>query len=68
MFPMSKSIVDGVREASIIPMDSIIRPCQLFLKFAGSVDRSWTADNVLERCEDFLFNNWTDHHMYAMVF
>ena len=65
MYRVSRSIrSDGSRDASVIEVDTIIRSCQLFPKFSGRVNRAWTSDNVLERCEHFFVNNWLDHHTY----
>jgi len=65
MYGVSRSMrSDGSRDASVIEVDTIIRSCQLFPKFRGRVNRAWTSDNVLERCEHFFVNNWLDHHTY----
>lgn len=57
-----------VREASIIEVDTIRRSCHLFPKFGLRANRAWTSSNVLDRCETFLLNNWTDHHTYQTVY
>jgi hypothetical protein len=65
MYRVSRSMrSDGTRYASVIEVDTIIRSCQLFPKFSGRVNRAWSSDNVLERCEHFFVNNWLDHHTY----
>jgi len=65
MYRVSRSMrSDGSCDASVIEVDTIIRSCQLFPKFSGRVNRAWTSDNVLERCEHFFVNNWLDHHTY----
>lgn len=68
MYPVSHSMINGVREASVVEVSSIVRFCQLYPKFDERADRVWTSNNVLEHCTDFFVNNWLDHHTYATVF
>ena len=65
MYPVSHSKrSSGIRNASVIEINSQLHPCQLFPKFGNRVNQAWTSDNVLERCEQFFVNNWLDLHTY----
>lgn len=65
MYPVSRSMrANGQCDASIIELNRLIRPCHLFPKFSGNVDRAWKSSNVLERSKHFFVNNFLDHHTY----
>ncbi|KAG9015665.1 hypothetical protein FRB90_004553 [Tulasnella sp. 427] len=50
------SQVQGQRETSVIPATAIIRSCHLIPRYGKERDVHWNADNVLDRCDEFLFN------------
>ncbi|KAH9910875.1 uncharacterized protein BXZ73DRAFT_93522 [Epithele typhae] len=55
----------GDRLASVIPVADIHRSCHLFPVFGGSVaPRDWTSSTVLDRCDIFYVNIFSDQHMY----
>jgi len=67
MFPITRSKKGLVREAAIVQIDVLCRPCQLFPRFGARADRAWTSQNVLDRCTHFFLSNWLDHHTYQTV-
>ncbi|KAG1893739.1 uncharacterized protein F5891DRAFT_962498 [Suillus fuscotomentosus] len=67
MYPISRSYRNGVLDASVIEVDSMFRTCQLAPRFGRRANRAWTSNNVLDRCEHFLINNFIDHHTYQSI-
>ena len=67
MFKLNRSLEDGERIASIVPISSIRRSVHLFPKFGPSVPEGWSSDNVLEKCATFYLNPFTDRHMYFIL-
>lgn len=57
----------GFPPANIIPLSSIRQSCMLFPNFNSKVDRSWTTDNVLDKCTSFHVNNWLNLYTYKTV-
>jgi hypothetical protein len=68
MYRISRTIKDGDRFASIIPVDNIRRSIHLFPKFGAVAPVEWKSHNVLDRCPVFFVNPWTDRHMYATLY
>ncbi|KAI0070092.1 hypothetical protein K474DRAFT_1744707 [Panus rudis PR-1116 ss-1] len=68
MYRVSPLIRNGSRVASIIPLSNIRRSAHLFPVFGAVADRSWTADNVLDQCSKFYVNNFSDRHMYGIIY
>ena len=56
--------VHGARLASIVEVSQIRRSCQLLPSFGPSAPREWTSSTVLDECETFFVNPFTDQHMY----
>ncbi|KAJ7882367.1 hypothetical protein B0H14DRAFT_3755572 [Mycena olivaceomarginata] len=50
MYRISRTIKDGDRFASIIPVDNIRRSIHLFPKFGAVAPVEWKSHNVLDRC------------------
>ena len=67
MFKLNRSLENGERVASIIPISTIRRSVHLFPKFGPVVPEGWTSDNVLEKCPAFYLNPFTDRHMYFIL-
>lgn len=76
MYHVSRSYKGGVRRpgvardrsAAIVEIDTLIRSCHLAPKFTRLADRSWTTDNVLERADSFIVNNYRDHHAFQTIY
>ena len=66
MFKVSHSSQNHRRRVSIIPLSQIVRSCHLIPVWGKSVDRSWTSDNVLDRCKQFYVNPYLRHHDFVL--
>ncbi|KAI0310832.1 hypothetical protein OF83DRAFT_1295682 [Amylostereum chailletii] len=64
MYRIRRSTTEGRREASIIPVEDIRRSVVLIPKFGPVAPREWTTDNVLELCNTFYVNSFTDRNTY----
>ena len=58
---------DGTRVCSIIPLANIWRSVHLFPKFGPFAPQEWTSSNVLDLCNTFFVNDFTDRHMYRIA-
>lgn len=60
---------NGETLVSILPTDRIRRSAALTPRFGLTrhVDPTWTSANVLERCNDFLLNAFSDKHAYVTM-
>ncbi|EIW56974.1 uncharacterized protein TRAVEDRAFT_170977 [Trametes versicolor FP-101664 SS1] len=58
----------GARLASVVEVRNIRRSCHLFPVTTGAVPRDWTSSTVLERCDSFWVNSFSDAHMYMSFF
>ncbi|KIJ12606.1 hypothetical protein PAXINDRAFT_14528 [Paxillus involutus ATCC 200175] len=67
MYKVSRSRLHGDRLASIIPVTNIRRSVHLIPKFGRVAPREWTSSTVLEVCNDFLVNPFTDRHAYLTI-
>lgn len=67
MHKLKRSMQDGHRIASVIPVSSIRRSTHLFPKFGPVVPEEWTSDNVLEKCSTFYLNPFVDRNMYFIL-
>jgi hypothetical protein len=57
----------GRRLSSIIPLDSIRRSIHLIPHFGSQAPAAWTSDNVLDLCETFYVNSFSDRHSYHTI-
>jgi len=53
--------------ASIVPISSIRCSVHLFPKFGLKVPEDWTSENVLEKCNTFYLNQFSDRNMYYIT-
>lgn len=58
---------DGTRVCSIIPLANIRRSVHLFPKFGPFAPQEWTSSNVLDLCNTFFVNDFTDMNMYRLA-
>ncbi|KAI0054653.1 hypothetical protein BV25DRAFT_1873302 [Artomyces pyxidatus] len=56
------------RMVSIIPVDKLVCSVHLIPRFGPEAPRDWTSGNVLEICEAFYVNSFTDRHTYLTVY
>lgn len=68
MYKVSCVLTDEGRFASIIPVENIKWSVMLFPLFGPIVPREWTSDNVLESCNTFFVNSFSDEHAYRTIF
>ncbi|KAI1783920.1 hypothetical protein LXA43DRAFT_976942 [Ganoderma leucocontextum] len=67
LYKIRRSLRNGSRLASIIPLENVIHSCHLFPDFGHSVPREWTAANVLDECAVFYVNPFVDRHMFKLI-
>ncbi|KAJ7133963.1 hypothetical protein C8R43DRAFT_1132985 [Mycena crocata] len=68
MYKVKRSLKDGDRLVSIIPLANIRRSVHLLPKFGPVAPAEWKSSNVLDRCPQFFVNSMTDRHIYATLF
>ncbi|KAJ7125736.1 hypothetical protein C8R46DRAFT_927583 [Mycena filopes] len=68
MYNVKRSMKDGERLASIIPVGNIRRSVHLLPRFGPVAPENWKSSNVLDRCPSFFVNSMTDRHIYATLF
>ena len=68
LYKTKRSMKDGIRVASIIPVANIRRSAHLFPDFGPAAPRNWTSPTVLESCETFFVNSTSDRYMYSTFF
>jgi hypothetical protein len=59
---------DGRCICSIIPVGNIKRSVHLLPKFGSAAPAEWTSSTVLDLCNDFYFNTFTDRHLYRIAY
>jgi len=67
MHKLKRSMENGARVASIIPISSIRRSVHLFPRFGRVIPEDWTSDNVLENCSTFYLNPFVDRNMHFII-
>ncbi|KAF8975663.1 hypothetical protein BDQ17DRAFT_1395239 [Cyathus striatus] len=55
---------DGDRLGEIISVERIQRSVHLFPKFGSFAPVQWTSSTVLDLCDTFFINSFTDKHLY----
>ena len=68
MYKINRSLKDGDRIASIVPLGNIRRSVHLLPKFGPVAPPEWTSANVLDKCPTFFVNSLSDRHIYATLF
>ncbi|KAF8262704.1 hypothetical protein EI94DRAFT_1882158 [Lactarius quietus] len=58
---------DGNWVCSIVPVASIQRSVHLLPKFGPVVPAEWTSSNVLDCCETFFMNTYTNQQIFRMT-
>ena len=57
--------------ASVVEVKNIRRSCHLFPAITrrdGIIPREWSSSTVLDSCEEFWLNCFSDMHMYMVLF
>lgn len=60
-------MIEEQRETSIVPATAIVRSCHLIPRYGREKNVYWNSENVLDRCEEFLFNSHFDFHTFASL-
>ncbi|KAH7904364.1 hypothetical protein BJ138DRAFT_1019234, partial [Hygrophoropsis aurantiaca] len=68
MYKISRSFRNGERLAGIVPVSNIRRSVHLIPKFGPVAPREWTSSTVLDMCNIFYVNNFTDRHAYLTIY
>jgi hypothetical protein len=68
MYKITRSLKDGERLASVIPVHDIVRSVHLVPKFGPTAPREWSSSTVLEECTIFYVNPFTDRHSYLNLY
>ncbi|KAJ6528339.1 hypothetical protein DFH09DRAFT_1327742 [Mycena vulgaris] len=68
MYKVKRSLKDGDRMASIVPVANIRRSVHLLPKFGPIAPPHWTSANVLEECPTFFVNCFSDRHIYTTLY
>ncbi|KAG2056156.1 hypothetical protein BDR06DRAFT_981584 [Suillus hirtellus] len=63
---VSRSTCQLHRNAAMIHLDEMVRPCHLIPKMGPSVDPGWTSANVYEMAHDFYFNTFIDLETFCI--
>ncbi|KAI0709807.1 hypothetical protein C8Q76DRAFT_624659 [Earliella scabrosa] len=66
MYKVSHSTRAHRRRSSIIPITQIVRSVHLIPIWGKAVDRTWTSDNVLDKCRRFYVNPYLCHHDFVL--
>ncbi|KAN0138825.1 hypothetical protein V8E53_003213 [Lactarius tabidus] len=63
-FSLLRSLHNGHRLASIVPLAEVCRSVQLFPVFGPVTPLHWQGSTVLEECHTFYVNPFLDRHLY----
>jgi hypothetical protein len=66
MYKVARSVRDTSRLASIIPVHAIEQSIHLIPLPGCHIPREWSCNTVLEHCNTFLVNPFTDRRTYLM--
>ena len=67
LYKVQKAFQGGVRLANVIPLKNIRRSMHVYPSFGRVVPKEWTSANVLDLCNTFFVNSFTDRHVYGTV-
>ncbi|KAK7439988.1 hypothetical protein VKT23_017241 [Stygiomarasmius scandens] len=65
---ISRDIVNGERQASIVPVDFLRRSVHLIPRFGAHAPKEWTSSNVLEKAKEFYVNSLSDKNAYVTLY
>lgn len=67
MYRVSRSVRNGRRLASIVPVESFQRSVHLLPRFGNTAPREWSSFSVLEQCNTFYVNPFSDRDMFLTI-
>ena len=66
LYKVSRSVQQNARIASIVPVMDIAQSIHLSPLPGRSMPQEWNSHTVLEECNTFLVNSFTDYHTYLL--
>jgi hypothetical protein len=66
MYKVSRLLRNGRRHASIIPVDTILGSVHLFPQCQRATPPEWNSFTVLEHCQTFYLNPFSNQDNYLM--
>ncbi|KAN0142113.1 hypothetical protein V8E53_000575 [Lactarius tabidus] len=66
MYKVSRLVHQGRRRAAIIPVERIMCSVHLLPRFGPAAPRAWKSFSVLESCNTFYVNPFSDRHNYLL--
>lgn len=66
MYRVSRLLHNGRRQASIIPVSSIVSSIHLFPRFRHNTPQEWNTYSVMELCHSFYINPFSDRNTYLL--
>ena len=66
-YMIKRSLDNGFRKASVIPINHIQRSVQLIPRFGHKCPEGWTHHNVLDLCDTFYVNSLSDRNAYYTI-
>jgi hypothetical protein len=67
-YKISKHLVRGEQQASIVPVELICQSVHLLLKFGPIIPEEWKSSNVLDLCGTFYVNTFSEHLSYSSLY
>lgn len=67
LYQVKRAWINGDRLCSIVPVSDIRRSIHLIPRFGRIAPATWTSSNVLEQCDTFFVNAFTDRHAYMTI-
>ncbi|KAL6305981.1 hypothetical protein BKA93DRAFT_816611 [Sparassis latifolia] len=65
LYQVSRSTRNHRRNAEVVHVDDLVRPCHLVPKCGANIDEAWNTDNVYELATSFYLNPFIDVHMFC---
>jgi len=66
LYKVSRMLRHNARVASIIPVTSIRQSIHLSPLPGRTIPRDWNSNTILNNCNTFLVNSFTDSHTYLL--
>ncbi|KZT27433.1 hypothetical protein NEOLEDRAFT_1061015, partial [Neolentinus lepideus HHB14362 ss-1] len=65
LYKIQRTIRNGERQASVVPVTQIERSVHLLPKFGPVVPREWSSSTVLDTAPAFYVNPFLDRHTFV---
>ena len=67
LYKVQKVTYQNKPVASIIPLYNIVRSVHLFPKFPASIPEHWSTTNILDECDIFYVNSFSDRYAFHTI-